>query len=182
MQQNRRTGLNAATDTRHINTENTCVQFSFWQRCSEQLKLLWNCKRLRELLSSQLSYNVKWDLDRETGYLKGFPWFYSVLQFSTLNEPKWKLLTYSMVQHILQKADSHWTCQTTACFLYGTRRFITVLTKARHRIVSYWLDCTCPAKTHVPSAIAYVVPKIQWKSEALWNISWQVTFLRWWGF
>jgi hypothetical protein len=30
------------------------------------------------------------------------------------------------------KADSHSACQTTACFLYGTRRFITMLTKSRH--------------------------------------------------
>jgi len=34
------------------------------------------------------------------------------------------LLTYPMVQDILWKADSHSACQTTTCFLYGTRRFI----------------------------------------------------------
>jgi hypothetical protein len=37
--------------------------------------------------------------------------------------------TYSMAQDILCKADSHSVCQTTACCLYGTRRFITVLTQ-----------------------------------------------------
>jgi hypothetical protein len=41
-------------------------------------------------------------------------------------------LHYSMVQDILLKADSHSACQTIACFLYGTRIFITVLTKSRH--------------------------------------------------
>jgi hypothetical protein len=45
-------------------------------------------------------------------------------------------LTHSMVQDILCKADSHSSCQTVACFLYGTLRFITVLTKARHRTIS----------------------------------------------
>jgi len=35
------------------------------------------------------------------------------------------VLTYSMVQDILWKAES--ACQTTACFRYGTRRFITVV-------------------------------------------------------
>jgi len=38
--------------------------------------------------------------------------------------------TYSMVQNILSKADSYSDCHTIACFLYGNRRFITVLTKA----------------------------------------------------
>jgi len=28
-------------------------------------------------------------------------------------------MTYSMLQDILWKADSHSACQTTACFLYG---------------------------------------------------------------
>jgi hypothetical protein len=40
------------------------------------------------------------------------------------------MLTHSKVQGILWKAASHSACQTLACFLYGTRRFITVLTKA----------------------------------------------------
>jgi hypothetical protein len=34
-----------------------------------------------------------------------------------------------MLQDILLKVVSHSACQTTACFLYGTRRFITVFTK-----------------------------------------------------
>jgi hypothetical protein len=41
-------------------------------------------------------------------------------------------LTYSMVQDILWKVDTHPACQTIACFLYGARRFITVSIKARH--------------------------------------------------
>jgi hypothetical protein len=42
------------------------------------------------------------------------------------------LLTYSVVQDIILKADCHSVCQKISCFLYGTRRFITVFTKARH--------------------------------------------------
>jgi hypothetical protein len=44
--------------------------------------------------------------------------------------------TYSMVQDILWKADSHSACQKIACFLYGTRRFIAVFTKFRHWTLS----------------------------------------------
>jgi hypothetical protein len=46
------------------------------------------------------------------------------------------------VQDILWKADCHSACQTISCFLYRTRRFITVLTKARHRTVSWasWIQ------------------------------------------
>jgi hypothetical protein len=47
------------------------------------------------------------------------------------------LLTHPMVQDILWKADSHSACQTIACFLYGIRRFITELTKVRHRTLSW---------------------------------------------
>jgi hypothetical protein len=36
---------------------------------------------------------------------------------------------YSMMQDALWRADSHSACQTVTCFLYGTGRFITVLTK-----------------------------------------------------
>jgi hypothetical protein len=46
------------------------------------------------------------------------------------------LLTHSMEQYIIFKADGHSACQTIACFLYGTRRFITVFTKSRHWAVS----------------------------------------------
>jgi hypothetical protein len=42
------------------------------------------------------------------------------------------LLTHSMVQDILRKVDSHSAYQSTALFIYGTRRSITVFTKARH--------------------------------------------------
>jgi hypothetical protein len=52
-----------------------------------------------------------------------------------------KLLTYlrthSMVQDIIWKADSHSACQKISCFLYGTRRLITVFTKARHWTLSW---------------------------------------------
>jgi hypothetical protein len=47
------------------------------------------------------------------------------------------LLTHSMVQDILWKADNHSACQTVVFFLYGTRRFITVSTKARHWTLSW---------------------------------------------
>jgi hypothetical protein len=42
-----------------------------------------------------------------------------------------------MVQDILWKADSHSACQTVACFIYGTRMFITVLTETRRRTLSW---------------------------------------------
>jgi hypothetical protein len=38
---------------------------------------------------------------------------------------------------VFQKADSHSACQTIACFIYGTRRFITMFTKARHWTLSW---------------------------------------------
>jgi len=43
------------------------------------------------------------------------------------------------------KADSHSACQTVACFLYGTWRFITVLTKAPHWTLSWTnrIRCLC---------------------------------------
>jgi hypothetical protein len=47
------------------------------------------------------------------------------------------LLTYSMVQNISWKSDCHSAYQKTSCFLYGTRRFITVFTKTRHWILSW---------------------------------------------
>jgi hypothetical protein len=45
------------------------------------------------------------------------------------------LLTHSIVQDILCKVDSHSVCQTTACILYGTQKFITVFTKPGHWIL-----------------------------------------------
>jgi hypothetical protein len=45
--------------------------------------------------------------------------------------------THSMVQDILWKADSHSACQTKAFFFYRTRRFIIVVTKARHWTLSW---------------------------------------------
>jgi hypothetical protein len=47
------------------------------------------------------------------------------------------LLIYYMVQDIIWKADSHSTCQKISCFLYGTQKFITVFTKARHWTLSW---------------------------------------------
>jgi hypothetical protein len=37
-----------------------------------------------------------------------------------------------MVQDIIWKVDCHSACQKITCFLYGTRKFITVFTKVRH--------------------------------------------------
>jgi len=49
------------------------------------------------------------------------------------------LLSHSLnVQDILWRTDSHSAYETTACFLYWIRRFITVLTKARHNDTSSW--------------------------------------------
>jgi hypothetical protein len=44
-------------------------------------------------------------------------------------------LTHSMVQNIW-KADCHSAYQKISCFLYGTRRFITVFAKALHWTLS----------------------------------------------
>jgi hypothetical protein len=45
--------------------------------------------------------------------------------------------TDSMVQDILSKVHSHSACQRISCFLYGTRRLIAVLKKARHWTLSW---------------------------------------------
>jgi hypothetical protein len=42
-----------------------------------------------------------------------------------------------MVQDIRWKFDSYSACQKIACFLYGTRTFITVFTEVRHRTLSW---------------------------------------------
>jgi hypothetical protein len=47
------------------------------------------------------------------------------------------LLTYSKLQNIIWKTDSHSACESIYCFLYGTRMFITVFTKARHWALSW---------------------------------------------
>jgi hypothetical protein len=47
------------------------------------------------------------------------------------------LLTYFLVQDILWKTVSRSACQRVACFLYGIRSFIIVLTKARHWTLSW---------------------------------------------
>jgi hypothetical protein len=47
------------------------------------------------------------------------------------------LLTYSVGQDIIWKADTHSACQKISCFLYGTRRFSTVFIKARQWTLSW---------------------------------------------
>jgi hypothetical protein len=61
------------------------------------------------------------------GSNSGLSWTWIILTYS---------LTHSMVRDIIWKADSHLSCQKISCFLYGTRRFITVFTKARHWTLS----------------------------------------------
>jgi len=56
----------------------------------------------------------------------------SVLKKLPYQQDITSLLAYSMVRDILRKADSLSACQTLVCFIYGTRRFITALTKARY--------------------------------------------------
>jgi hypothetical protein len=46
-------------------------------------------------------------------------------------------LSHSMVQDIIWNAACHSTCRKIFCFLYGTRRFITMLTKVCHWILSW---------------------------------------------
>jgi hypothetical protein len=47
------------------------------------------------------------------------------------------LLTHSLVQDIIWKADLSLSLSKKICFLYGTRRFITIFTKARHWTLSW---------------------------------------------
>jgi len=49
----------------------------------------------------------------------------------------YRTIKYSMVQDILWKVHSYSACQKISYFLYGTRRFITVFTKARHWTLSW---------------------------------------------
>jgi hypothetical protein len=52
------------------------------------------------------------------------------------------VLTHSMVQNIIWKADCHSACQKMSCFLYGTRRFITLFTKHCYLTLSWasWIQ------------------------------------------
>jgi len=52
------------------------------------------------------------------------------------------VITYSMVQDILWNVDSYSACQRISCFLYGTRRFITVFKRTRHwfRTWAIWIQ------------------------------------------
>jgi hypothetical protein len=59
------------------------------------------------------------------------------------------LTTYSMMQDILWKADSHSPCQTIASFLYGNWRFITVFTKPCHQTLS-WASRIHPFDPYLP--------------------------------
>jgi hypothetical protein len=52
------------------------------------------------------------------------------------------------MQDIIWKDDSHSACQKITCFLYRTREFITVLTKARH-----WTLFWASRRQFVPSII-----------------------------
>jgi len=45
-------------------------------------------------------------------------------------------LTHTMVQNIIWKADCHSAYQRISWFLHGTRRFITMFTKAGHWTIS----------------------------------------------
>jgi len=94
----------------------------------------------------------------ETNFTCCFIWVWNVIFLPTVRDDRgsnWQLIcqyndkpatwtwerrpwvTYSMMQDIIWKADSHLACQTIPCFLYRTRMFITVLTKARHRTLSW---------------------------------------------
>jgi hypothetical protein len=55
----------------------------------------------------------------------------------SISKRTYSLLTHSMVQDIIWKADCHSAYQKISSFLYGTRRFITVLTKASHWTLSW---------------------------------------------
>jgi hypothetical protein len=84
---------------------------------------------LHKMHSLLLSINVHfWALNSS----RSAPFIWMCYQFRGV--PSF-LLTHSKVQDILWKADSHSSCQT-ACFLHETRRFIKVLTKIRHWILS----------------------------------------------
>jgi hypothetical protein len=54
------------------------------------------------------------------------------------------LLTYSVVQDIIWKADCHSPCQKNILLSYGTGRFITVFTQAYHWTLSWasWIQFT----------------------------------------
>jgi hypothetical protein len=110
-----------------------------------------------------ISFNAKKEDAARVRFQQGQGFLFSVMQrperlwiISTggggLSDHSFKLITHLHLLHSVPKCkrDIHtpWCRiffeklivtqlnQTTACFLYGTRRFITVLTKARH--VSKW--------------------------------------------
>jgi hypothetical protein len=67
---------------------------------------------------------------------KDYYLFYKRSPFGTVINPVLSLLTL-WCRIFFEKLISHSDCQTIPCFLHGTRMFITVLTKARHWIVSW---------------------------------------------
>jgi len=69
-----------------------------------------------------------------TGYVKVL--FPTCCHYSFLPSFLPSFLTHPMVQDILWKVGSCSACQRISCFLYGTQRFITVLTKACHQALS----------------------------------------------
>jgi hypothetical protein len=78
--------------------------------------------------------------DREPSWLSSLPdrfhdrFLSNAFQFITHNGPTIRCYITLLTTW---KTDSHSVCQTISCFLYGTRRFVTVLTKACHRTL-YW--------------------------------------------
>jgi len=64
-------------------------------------------------------------------------------------------LTHSVEQDIIWKARSHSACWQISCFLYGTRRFITVFTKAYHWTQSWasWIHLA----PSIPITLRYIL-------------------------
>jgi hypothetical protein len=64
-----------------------------------------------------------------------------------------------MVQDILWNPNSHSACQTTACILYGIRRFINVLKKARHWTLSW--GSRLQFAPSIPTSLRYIKEPVQ---------------------
>jgi hypothetical protein len=73
--------------------------------------------------------------------------------------------THSMVQDIIWKADYYSVCQTIACFLYGTRRFINVFTKACH-LTLFWAS-----RIQLVSSIPISLRSILMLSSYQWSLT-----------
>jgi hypothetical protein len=59
--------------------------------------------------------------------------------------------THSMAQNIIWKADCHSAYQKISCFLYGTRRFVSVFTKALPPDILSQLNPVRPIHPYLPS-------------------------------